>query len=233
MQCLERHSTPWPPVGSGWLSGVCGCFFDRFVGGFGGGVTPGPFPNPVAKPTCADGTAPGRVWESRSPPALNIVGGPVPALVDLWSVGVGAGPPSFCACAQFSGPWSDGMSCAGVSPAGPAVAGVRRQGGPVGRIHPADAHPQAGPVAARFSALVGRVRVPADAGSGGGDRRRVRCVKSSRKPARGCRRADPYSTSRRIVRFAGPAHDGGEAPPRARGWGPQVQRGHETRHHFP
>ena len=41
-----------------------------FVGGFSGGVTPGPFPNPEAKPACADGTAPGRVWESRSPPAF-------------------------------------------------------------------------------------------------------------------------------------------------------------------
>ena len=43
-----------------------------FVGGFCGGVTPGPFPNPEAKPTCADGTAPGRVWESKTPPALNL-----------------------------------------------------------------------------------------------------------------------------------------------------------------
>ena len=32
--------------------------------------TPGPFPNPEAKPGCADGTAPGRVWESRLPPTL-------------------------------------------------------------------------------------------------------------------------------------------------------------------
>ena len=38
----------------------------------GGGETPGPFPNPEAKPVCADGTAPGRVWESRSPPASKI-----------------------------------------------------------------------------------------------------------------------------------------------------------------
>ena len=36
---------------------------------------PGPFPNPVAKLTCADGTAPGRVWESKSPPALNLIVG--------------------------------------------------------------------------------------------------------------------------------------------------------------
>ena len=35
----------------------------------GGEDTPGPFPNPEAKLTCADGTAHGSVWESRSPPA--------------------------------------------------------------------------------------------------------------------------------------------------------------------
>ena len=36
----------------------------------GGGETPGPFPNPEAKPARADGTAPGREWESRLPPTL-------------------------------------------------------------------------------------------------------------------------------------------------------------------
>ena len=39
--------------------------------GYGGhsvGETPGPIPNPEAKTHSADGTAPGRVWESRSPP---------------------------------------------------------------------------------------------------------------------------------------------------------------------
>lgn len=30
--------------------------------------TPGPIPNPEAKPLSADGTAPARVWESRTPP---------------------------------------------------------------------------------------------------------------------------------------------------------------------
>ena len=45
------------------------------VGGYSGGETPGPIPNPEAKPAYADGTALGRVWESRSPPALIIVGG--------------------------------------------------------------------------------------------------------------------------------------------------------------
>ena len=34
----------------------------------GGGETPGPIPNPEAKPARADGTALGRVWESRLPP---------------------------------------------------------------------------------------------------------------------------------------------------------------------
>ena len=52
--------------------GVCwgGCCSVGCVGGFCGGVTPGPFSNPEAKSACADGTALGRVWESRSPPAL-------------------------------------------------------------------------------------------------------------------------------------------------------------------
>ena len=45
--------------------------FDRRVGGHGGGETPGPIPNPEAKPTSADGTAPARVWESRTPPNTN------------------------------------------------------------------------------------------------------------------------------------------------------------------
>src|SRR5215475_15829665 len=41
---------------------------NRRYGGHSGGETPGPIPNPEAKPTSADGTAPGRVWESRTPP---------------------------------------------------------------------------------------------------------------------------------------------------------------------
>ena len=36
-----------------------------------GRETPGPIPNPEAKPARADGTALGRVWESRLPPTLN------------------------------------------------------------------------------------------------------------------------------------------------------------------
>ena len=44
---------------------------DSVVGGFSVGETPGPIPNPEAKPFSADGTALGRVWESRTPPAFN------------------------------------------------------------------------------------------------------------------------------------------------------------------
>src|SRR5437588_10095636 len=42
-------------------------FHSRY-GGHGGGETPGPIPNPEAKPSSADGTAPARMWESRTPP---------------------------------------------------------------------------------------------------------------------------------------------------------------------
>ena len=63
--CSVSGMTPPTRVcgGVGWL--VCLVF----VGGVSGGVTPGPIPNPEAKSTSADGTALGRVWESRSPPA--------------------------------------------------------------------------------------------------------------------------------------------------------------------
>src|SRR5687768_14534157 len=49
--------------------------------GYGGhsvGETPGPIPNPEAKTHSADGTAPGRVWESRSPPDINYSKAPTP-----------------------------------------------------------------------------------------------------------------------------------------------------------
>ena len=57
MQCLEQHTFASP----------CGVLVVSVVDG--GEDTPGPFPNPEAKLTCADGTAHGSVWESRSPPA--------------------------------------------------------------------------------------------------------------------------------------------------------------------
>src|SRR3954454_11283037 len=34
------------------------------------GETPGSIPNPEAKPNCADGTARGTLWESRTPPDI-------------------------------------------------------------------------------------------------------------------------------------------------------------------
>src|SRR4051794_34567095 len=46
---------------------VCRCV-DGCFGGHSGGETPGLIPNPEAKPSSADGTALGRVWESRTPP---------------------------------------------------------------------------------------------------------------------------------------------------------------------
>ena len=53
--------------GTAHLASSCGVLVVSVVDG--GEDTPGPFPNPEAKLTCADGTAHGSVWESRSPPA--------------------------------------------------------------------------------------------------------------------------------------------------------------------
>src|SRR4051794_837002 len=50
--------------------GVPGGRAGRCYGGHSGGETPGLIPNPEAKPSSADGTAPGRVWESRTPPDI-------------------------------------------------------------------------------------------------------------------------------------------------------------------
>ena len=49
-------------------------------GGHSGRDTPGPFPfpNPEAKTASADGTAPARVWESRTPPPAHHKGGGPP-----------------------------------------------------------------------------------------------------------------------------------------------------------
>ena len=60
-----RYAIPEPhtPRGAG-----CGSPGPR-GGGHSGRDTPGPsFPNPEAKTASADGTAPARVWESRTPP---------------------------------------------------------------------------------------------------------------------------------------------------------------------
>ena len=52
-----------PVLFRGFWGGLVGCF-----GGHCVGETPGSIPNPEAKLNCADGTALGRVWESRTPP---------------------------------------------------------------------------------------------------------------------------------------------------------------------
>src|SRR3954468_24078618 len=60
-----RQRDPWV-----LLVRVCWLTCSQSYGGYGGGGTPGPIPNPEAKPSSADGTAPGRVWESRTPPDI-------------------------------------------------------------------------------------------------------------------------------------------------------------------
>ena len=37
--------------------------------------SPGPIPNPEVKPFSADGTAPERLWESRTPPDILLIEG--------------------------------------------------------------------------------------------------------------------------------------------------------------
>src|SRR5689334_23847446 len=77
-------------------------------GGYSGGETPGLIPNPEAKPFSADGTALGRVWESRTPPdnfpngATN--GGPVRRLTVRRLARLGSNR-----CAPV-GPWIFGLS---------------------------------------------------------------------------------------------------------------------------
>ena len=42
-------------------------------GGHSGQETPGPIPNPEVKPASANGTAPDRMWESRTPPNIFLI----------------------------------------------------------------------------------------------------------------------------------------------------------------
>ena len=49
------------------------CMVFRFSGGHSGRETPGPIPNPVVKPSNADGTARGIVWESKTLPEYFIL----------------------------------------------------------------------------------------------------------------------------------------------------------------
>ena len=79
----DRHGTRrWRRVGGFlWPVGVpvlgVRAVGGGFCGGHGPGVTPGPFPNPEAKAWHGDGTAPGRVWESNTPPQTFLSGFPV------------------------------------------------------------------------------------------------------------------------------------------------------------
>src|SRR5699024_5237225 len=57
-----------------WCVGGWGPVVSWSYGGLSGEETPGSMPNPVAKLDCADGTALGRVWESRSPPDIFVWG---------------------------------------------------------------------------------------------------------------------------------------------------------------
>src|SRR6266545_1404410 len=63
------HPRTNTPPGGGLTVG------QRRHGGHSGGETPGHIPNPEAKPSSADGTAPARVWESRTPPDKTSVEG--------------------------------------------------------------------------------------------------------------------------------------------------------------
>ena len=64
-----NHTQPTPPNTQHGGSGTQAS--DHSCGGHSSGETPGNIPNPEAKPTNANGTAPDRVWESRTPPQHN------------------------------------------------------------------------------------------------------------------------------------------------------------------
>jgi hypothetical protein len=59
------HEGPHLEDHTGYRTGQAG---STSYGGHSVGETPGPIPNPEAKTHSADGTAPERVWESRTPP---------------------------------------------------------------------------------------------------------------------------------------------------------------------
>ena len=60
-----------------WYTPSCtstdGGVYRKSYGGHSERETPGPIPNPEVKPFSADGTAPGRLWESRTPPDIHSV----------------------------------------------------------------------------------------------------------------------------------------------------------------
>ena len=56
-------------------------------GGHSDRETPGPIPNPEVKPASANGTAPERMWESRTPPNNNSPDGGHHTMAPIASVG--------------------------------------------------------------------------------------------------------------------------------------------------
>src|SRR5690625_1867623 len=87
-----RNNPGTPPVFGG---GVCGLVVSWSYGGHSVEETPGSIPNPVAKRGCGDGTALGRVWESRSPPDI-FVWGVGESLKGPWGFFASPAPPFLC-----------------------------------------------------------------------------------------------------------------------------------------
>ena len=61
-------------------------------GGDSGQETPGPIPNPEVKPASANGTAPDRMWESRTPPNTLCPMGAIRVMAPIAIVGQGRRP---------------------------------------------------------------------------------------------------------------------------------------------
>ena len=69
---ITTNTTPRNRYISGMLSEY---WLNHLVVVIAAGKRPAPIPNLEAKPASADGTAPGRVWESRTPPQHSSRGG--------------------------------------------------------------------------------------------------------------------------------------------------------------
>ena len=125
-------------------------------GGHSGRETPGPIPNPEVKPASANGTAPDRMWESRTPPNITL---PMGAIFG-W-------PPSLSWGSSFARPSN---SSRGVRARGRRSSSVERgsargrsQGGRPGSRAAACARRRPRPTPSRRSdaaAAVGRRRPP-------------------------------------------------------------------------
>jgi hypothetical protein len=71
-QNLNQQPTPHHPTHTRGTQGGHGnnTTGSHRYGGHSGRETPGPIPNPEVKPASAHGTAPDRMWESRTPPNI-------------------------------------------------------------------------------------------------------------------------------------------------------------------